>query len=273
MIHATSRDSLARLGEQVDAVTGETDATELLTVAQDLYGVAQILTGQSQLRRLLADGSTDPHARTGLLTRLLGNQVSAPAMRLLGAAVESRWSTAWDLNDAVELAGDRVLFGQAQKQVALDEVEDELFRFGRIVDGDDRLRGLLDDATVPGERRAGLLATLLRDKVNPVSAALLDHALRSTRKRSIVLAVDDLLEEAARRRDRSTAVVRSAVDLTDEQESRLAGVLSRMYGRDVSIRTQVDPAVEGGLIVRLGDELIDGSVASRLATVRGALVR
>jgi F-type H+-transporting ATPase subunit delta len=104
-----------------------------------------------------------------------------------------------------------------------------------------------------------------------VTLALLRHAVTSTRKRTILLAIDDLIERAAAHKERSIARVFSAVPLTSAQEQRLAATLAQMYGRPVSVRTAVEPSVRGGLIVRVGDEVIDGSIAARFAQARTAL--
>ena len=116
-----------------------------------------------------------------------------------------------------------------------------------------------------------LLRGVLSGKVRPVTEALLAHAVESSRKRSLELAINELLEAAAARQARSIARVVSAVGLTDEQESRLAAVLSQLYGRSIAVHTAIDPAVQGGLAIRVGDEVIDGTIASRFAAVRAAL--
>ncbi len=95
--------------------------------------------------------------------------------------------------------------------------------------------------------------------------------MTSARKRSVELAIDDLLEAAARTRARSVARVLTAVPLTAEQEDRLASVLSDMYGRPITVRSAVDPTVVGGLVVRVGEEIIDGSIATRFAAARDRL--
>jgi F-type H+-transporting ATPase subunit delta len=93
----------------------------------------------------------------------------------------------------------------------------------------------------------------------------------SQRKRSVIHAIDDLLELAARRQERSLARVVSAVPLTDAQEQRLAERLSEIYGRQMTIRTAIEPSIRGGLVVRVGDEVINGSIAARLMNARQAL--
>ena len=125
--------------------------------------------------------------------------------------------------------------------------------------------------TVDTERRVALLDSVLADKVQPVTRDLLAHAVSSDRRRALPLPSRICSKSAAARRERSIARVISAVMLTDAQEQRLAAVLSDMYRRAISVRTAVDPAVLGGLIVRVGDEVIDGSVATRLSRARDAV--
>jgi F-type H+-transporting ATPase subunit delta len=271
MIGAASRMSLARLDEQVDSAVRSAQDDALEGIAGELYEVSAILAAQPQLRRMLGDASAEPAARSDLARRILRHRVSDAAFGVVSAAVELRWSGPWDLTDAIEIAADRVLLDLADRRDALDTVEDQLFRFGRIVDANDELRTHLDEETVPAPQRVQLLDILLRGKADPVTIELLERTVRSGRKHSVALAVDGLLNEVAWRRQRATALVRSAAPLTDQQITRLAAVLREMYGRDIDIRVVIDPAVTGGLVVRVGDEVIDGSVAGRLAAARSAL--
>jgi F-type H+-transporting ATPase subunit delta len=272
VIHAASRRALADLSEQVEAVTGRFSTADGLTgLADELYSVVDLLINQPRLRRRLADPSTDPEQRDALVTRLFDGKVGASTLQILRDAVALRWSSAWDLLDALETVADDVLLGAAEQDNALDGVEDELFRFERILDADSRLSTLLDDFSVDPQRRAALVGQLVAGKVHPVTNRLLEHAVVSQRKRSITHSIDDLLELSARRRNRSMARVISAAPLTDAQERRLGEALSELYGRTITIRLAIDPAVRGGLVIRMGDEVINGSVAARLAEVRAAL--
>lgn len=271
MIRAASREAMAQLESQVDSVAGEAGVDALSDIANDLYQVAAVLGSQPQLRRMLGDASSAPEPRSRLIERLFDGKIDATAQGIAGAAVALRWSTPWDLVDGIELSGDRLLLDLAERQGQLDAIEDDLFRFGRILEANDALRGLLDDQVVPGSRRAGLLRAVLEGKVDPVGAQLLSHAVQSSRKRTTALAIDDLLQQAAARRHGSTALVQSAIALTDEQISRLAAGLGHLYGRAIDVRSEIDPAVRGGLRIRVGDEIIDGSVAGRLTAVRSAL--
>jgi F-type H+-transporting ATPase subunit delta len=272
MIRSASRRALAELRIEEDAVFDGRISAEMLTkVAGDLYAVADLLVAQPRLRRTLGDPATAPEGRAQLVESLIGDKVDAKSLRIAKAAVTLRWSTPWDLTDALEGAADTALFAAAEKQQKLDQVEDELFRLERILQAEGDATALLDEFTVEPARRIALLDQLVGGKVTPVTLDLVQHAVASQRKRSITLALDDLLEKASARRERSVARVTSAVPLTDAQQQRLAAALSAMYGRAVSVRTALDPRVQGGLVVRVGDEVIDGSIAHRLASARSAL--
>jgi F-type H+-transporting ATPase subunit delta len=240
MIGAASRQSLANLDEQVDAVVRSAQDDALEGIAGELYDVSALLAAQPQMRRMLSETSTEPASRRDLAARIFQGKVSDAAFGIVSAAVGLRWSGPWDLTDAIEIAADRVLLELADRRDALDAVEDQLFRFGRIVDATDELRSHLDEETVPAERRVQLLDSLLSGKADPVTIELLERTVRSGRKHSVALAVDGLLNEVAWRRQRATALVRSAAPLTDQQTERLSAALREMYGRDLDIRVEID---------------------------------
>jgi F-type H+-transporting ATPase subunit delta len=223
------------------------------------------------LRRALADPSTPPEARANLATTLLQNKIGSSAMGVVQTTVRERWSSPWDLVDSIEQIADDILLYDAEAAGSLGEIEDELFRFERILEAEPQLTTLLDSAAQPTDRRVELLRTLVSTKVTPTAMLLLEHAIRSGRRRGITAAISRLLEDAAARQDRSIARVISAVPLTDAQESRLSAVLSEYFRRRISVRTAVEPAVRGGLMIRIGDEVIDGTVSTRLALARNAL--
>ena len=270
MIHAASRAAQAELRT---ALGGDLPARagSLTERAAELHNVSRLFETEPRLRRTLGDPATSAERRRDLAASLLTGKVSDTAVALVSQAVGLRWSNPWDLTDGLSMLGDEILLDSALHAGHLDNVEDELFRFGRILRAQDELRGLLDEQAVPADRRVALMNDVLAGKADPVTVALLDQAVRSGRKRTMELAIDDLLERTAVIRGQSMADVTSAILLSDEQEQRLGAALSRIYGRLITVRTQVDPAVQGGLIVRVGDEIIDGSVARRLADVRAEL--
>lgn len=272
ILRSATRQAIATLEQRRQSLVGPgASGDQLASLAEELYSVAGLLTSHSRLRRTLADPATSATSRAQLASDLLTGKVGANTVEIVKAAAEQRWSSPWDLTDALEASADDALFAAADAQGVLGTVEDELFRFERILDGAGDLAPLLDDRSVDPQRRVGLLDNLLAGKVNPITAALLRQTVRSDRKRSLSLAIDDLLEAAASRQSQSLARVTAAVELTEEQQRRLGTALSNLYGRPISVRTAVDPKVKGGLVVRVGDEVIDGSIASRLIQARIAL--
>lgn len=272
MMRSASRAASAALRPHKKAAIGAARSSDaLVALADELYSVAALLIERPRLRRAVGHPGTPSEGRVQLLGGLLQGKVSPSALDIAKAAVGERWSSPWDLTDALETAGDDALFAAAERDGELAAVEDELFRFERILNGASQLTTLLDEAPIESARRLELLDDVLGDKVHPITKALLEHAIRSQRKRSIALAIDDLLEEAAARQAHSMARVISAIELTPEQLDRLATALSELYRRPITVRTAVDPSVRGGLVIRVGEEIIDGSVAAHLLAVRSAL--
>jgi F-type H+-transporting ATPase subunit delta len=271
VIHAASREALAALRPEVESVISRFSAEDGFTnLADELYAVAGLLDAQPRLRRMLADPASPPAARQELVESLVGGKVGASALAVLKSAVGHRWSSPWDLLDAIESSADDVLLAAAESAGVITTVEDELFRLERILDTESALTTLLDEASADVTRRQELLDALIRGKVHSLTEALVRHAMGSGRKRSILLALDDLVEAAAARRMRSIARVVSAVALTAAQQDALGARLSGIYGRSIDVRLTIDPTIRGGLVVRVGDEIIDGSVIARQTEVRGA---
>ena len=154
----------------------------------------------------------------------------------------------------------------AQGQV--NEVQDELFRFSRIVEASDELRDTLSDPHLPAARRQQICEDLLGDKATDTTVALVSLLVGIGRGRSLPAVVGRLLELTAAGGDRHIAEVRSAVELTEDQRSRLAASLKAATGKDVDIVVVVDPSVLGGIVTQIGDTVIDGSVRHRLAQLR-----
>jgi F-type H+-transporting ATPase subunit delta len=271
LLQSASRESLAEAERTMDRAVDAGKAPELARLGDDLFGVLGVLVREPGLRRALADAATPPAARSALADRLFNGKIGKPALDAVSDLVSARWSRPGDLVEAIERLARRATFGIAEKDGSLDEVEDQLFRFGRILDREPELSTLLADENTPAERRAGLLAGLLDGRTSTVTATLLEQTVRNPRSRSLDRAAEELSELAAERRDRYVAHVRTPVRLSGAQEQRLTDALSRLYGRSISLQVEQDESLIGGLVVRVGGELIDGSIASRLAAARRTL--
>jgi F-type H+-transporting ATPase subunit delta len=267
-MRGTSRDSLARAEERVEPLLGAVDGVAL---GEELFAVARLLDSSAALRRALTDPSADPQAKAGLAGRLLTGKTSSETSELVSGLARDRWSEARDLADAVEQVGVVAVLGSAERDGALDAVEDELFRFGRMVEGDRGLASALSDRALPTERKAGLVNRLLEGKVQRHTLALARQAAAHPRGRSLTAVLDAVGKKAAQRRQRLVASVTAALPLTAQQRERLAQVLQRVYGRTMWLNVDVDPEVIGGLRIQVGDEVIDASVLNRLDEARRRL--
>jgi len=149
-----------------------------------------------------------------------------------------------------------------------NEVQDELFRFARILEGRQDLADTLNDPHLPAARRTQICQDLLEGKASDVTVALVSLVVGLGRARELPAIVNRLLELTASSGDRHIAEVRSAVELTDDQKTRLAASLKASTGKEVDIIVVVDPSVLGGIVTQIGDTVIDGSVRHRLAQLR-----
>jgi F-type H+-transporting ATPase subunit delta len=160
------------------------------------------------------------------------------------------------------------LFSVAEAEEALDVVEDELFRFARALEGQRQLREALTDPALPAERKRDVLADVLGDRVNPHTVNLLGFLVEQGRARDLPAIVDELVAMAAERRQAAVAEVRTAVPLDGEHRERLAEALGRATGKKVELKVVVDPSVVGGVVARVGDQVIDGTIRRRLELAR-----
>lgn len=265
-----SRESAATAQERLDVVVRGADA---VVIASDLRSVAGLLANEPGLRRALADPARKGDERVALLTGLLTGKVSAEALQVLTVLVGGRWSAASDLVTAAELLAVQAELSAAQNAGALADVEDELFRFGRLVEGDTRLIGALSDSTADTDRKVELVRDLLGAKATEYTVRLVEMAVAGLGGRGFDASLQRLVELTAERRDRQVAYVRVAAPLTEAQEERLSTRLSGIYGLDISLKVTVDPTIIGGATIRVGDDLYDGSVARRLDQARTALAK
>src|SRR5579864_1602423 len=261
-MRGVSRASYAELSERLSAEHIES-ATVATRLAGELFAVVGLLDTEHGLRRALSDPGKPAAEKGAVVAALLHGKITQRA--------EALWAGGGDLTDALEeLAVEATVLG-AEADDGLDDLEDGLFRFGRVVSANPDLRAALADPSLPEEGKRRLLRTLLDGKVTTVTLGLIEQMVAHPRGRTLAVALDMCAEIAARRRQQLIAVVRTPVELSAARRRRLAAALSRSYGHDVHLDVVIDPSVVGGISVQIGDELIDGTAASRLAAVRRKL--
>jgi len=269
-VRGASRGSFAALAERL-AAENISSATVATRLGNELFAVTGLLDTEHGLRRALSDPGKPAAEKAAVTSALLHGKVTGRAESLVVAAAESRWATSGDMADAIEQLAVEAMILAAEAEDGLDDLEDGLFRFGRVVAGQPALRAALADVSLPVQRKEDLLGALLRDKVTAVTLRLITQMVTHPRGRALGLALDMCAGLAARRRQQLIAVVRAAVELSEAQRRRLADALAASYGHPVHLNVVIDPSVVGGISVQIGDELIDGTTASRLAAVRHKL--
>lgn len=260
-----SAKSLVDVLAAVDAAKGK--AGDLGT---ELFGVVSTLDGAPALRRVLTDPSTEASAKVGLAKQVFDSKVSEQAFAVLEAAVSGRWASGRDLTDGLETAAVTAVVSAADDVGELDALETELFEIGRLVRSDAELRQTVSDRAVPAEAKGALLHSLLDGKVSAATLALATQAA-AARTGSFEKAIASFAEVAASHRSRLLAEVRVAYELSDADQTRLAKALAKKYGRDVHLNFIVDPSIIGGIAVSIGDEVVDGTMSTRLEEARRLL--
>lgn len=266
-LRGVSGESLAQVRDRLYELLGGADA-DPATIAEELFEFVRLLDSAHGLRRALSDPAYDGDRKAALVGSLIGTQLGEVTREIVAALVRARWVRASHLPDAAETLAVLAEVTRAERDGHLHDLEDELFRFRRIVDGQPQLRAALSDPAVPPERKRELLEGLLADRVRPATLRLATEVATYPRGRAFDRGMQVYGQIAAQRRERLIATVRSAVALDEEQRRRLADVLASAYGQEVHLNVEIDPEVVGGLSVRIGDELIDGTIAGRLERTR-----
>jgi len=263
-----SRGSLLTVQELLSSRTNQGD---LSTLSSDLLKVADLITSEKSLRQTLADSGQAAASRVALVTSILESRISGEALSLIGDVVSARWSTDGDLIEALEILGATAAFIAAKSAGTLDRIENEVFHFGRAVDGSEALQMTLTDPALPASAKSSLVSDLLTGKAESTSIAILTYFVAHLRGRRIVEVIESLSELAAAQNNQVVAQVRSAVNLDDQQVARLAAALTTITGRQVKVNVALDASVLGGISVKIGNEVIDGTVATRLEQARRSL--
>jgi len=271
VMQGASREALSQSWSNVERVLVGASADDAARLGDELLGMVAVLDDQVGLRRALSDPAIDADRKAALVDAVLGSRISSSGLEVIRRAVRSRWSRMRDLGDAIEQLGVLARLIGADRAGQSDEVEDELFRLARIVESGPDLREALASTNLPVRNKADLVHALLDGKVTPTTIALAVQLVTHPRGRKPEQGLAEYGEIAARRTRRSVARVISAAALSDAERARLRAALARLYGRDVALQIEIDPRVVGGLVVEVGDEIIDGSIAGRLADARQRL--
>ena len=238
-----------------------------LAVASQLFHSARVVGSSSHLSGALADPSASPQSRRKVIEDVFGPTFAPVSVSLLSFAVEQRWSSATDLIAGIEELAIRVV---AITESTAD-LEGDLFSFSRMVAQNPELELALGSRLGDATSKGALVDTLLAGRVSAGTALVVSSIVQQPGERRIRESLSRTMRIVSDELNRTVATVTTATPLTDAQAAQLVRLLSAKYGRDVSLNTVVDSTVVGGLRVQIADDVIDASVAARLADLRQRL--
>ncbi|HVC69741.1 MAG TPA: ATP synthase F1 subunit delta [Acidimicrobiales bacterium] len=282
--------------------TARADGAAVL-VADELGQVERLIVGTPALGTALTDTTVPAVARRAVVTDLLASRVNSATLRLVIRVVdtESAPEITVGLHDVAELAhlmqgrspeesttDDEPLLGRtaARQLIAgyalavfealdsaseLDAIEDELFRFARVVESTPALRSVLTDRSIELPGRRDVVADLLGGKAHAGTVRLVSEALRG-RTRDLVATLDWLVVQAAQARGWRVARIRAARDVSEGERQELSGALERLAGSPVELQVFVDEKLLGGATVQIGDLLVDATIRHRLEQLQEHLL-
>jgi F-type H+-transporting ATPase subunit delta len=235
--------------------------------ATEMFAVVDALEGSATLRRAVTDPGTPEGARRALVHGLLDGKVDKAVVDLVAESATLRWAGGRTFAAALERQAVRGQLIVADRGGELDDTEDQLFRFARLVESNPELRNLLGDRAIELSKRQELVEGLLSGRATVPTIVLGKRAV-AARERTFGQTIEGYVTLAAAQKNRALATVRVAKPLSSDQRNRLRAALSKQVGRDVAIQEIVDPDVLGGMRVEIGDEVFEGTVSDRLEEAR-----
>jgi F-type H+-transporting ATPase subunit delta len=237
------------------------------TFATDMFAVVDALEASPTLRRAVTDPGTPEGARKALVHGLLDGKVDKAVADFVGEAATLRWAGGRTFAAALERQAVRGQLITADRRGELEDTEDQLFRFARLVESSPELRNALADRAIDRSNRQELVAELLNGRGTESTITLAKRAV-AARERTFGHTIEGYVTLAAAQKNRVVATVRVAQPLSSEQRDRLRAALTKQIGREVAIQEVIDPDILGGVRVELGDEVFEGTVADRLEAAR-----
>lgn len=256
MLRGASAEARDDLVSRLEGLSGDS-----ATLGEELFAIAAVLRSEAAVRRIATDASIEGDAKAGLMGNVFGNALGSDAVDLVKDAVKRRWTSPRDLADVIEYLGVLATVRSAGDDGA--RVSDELFEVRQTVDGYGDLRSALSDPTRTPDEKRGLLHQLLDGKVQQATLVLVGQAVSGSHG-SVDRGLEEFQHVAAEAKNEKIATVHTARALADAEVERLAQALSQQYATSVHLQIVVDPDVVGGLRVEIGDDVIDGTVSSKL---------
>lgn len=258
------------LRERFEAAVAESGA-DAAAIGDSLLSVVDVLSARATVRRALVSTGRTPESRVELANQIFRGKINDQALKVVDAAIQQRWSRPSEFTGALAELGLQAHLASAEANNRLPSVEDEVFRFNQLLRRESSLRSALTDRVAPDASKQQLLSGLLDGKATPETIRLIRYAVVERRQGSVENQLERISELAAARAKRRVAVVYVAAPLSQEHQERLQRALSAQAGTEVQLNVVVDPTVVGGIKVEIGDDVVDGTVLTRLDVARRQL--
>ena len=266
----SSRNSLAATRVVLDKALSGLSGDAASALSNDLFAVVNALGQNVALRRAITDPARSAEDKGGLLKQLFGSKISDKAFEIANTAIANRWSSPADLLIAMEQIAIQAEAGAANARGELDKLEEEVFTFTRVLAANQDLRNALNGNPDAIKEKRALVNDVLKGATSS-ARSLIGQIVNGLWGRNIENALSDIAHATAEHRHLVVAHVSSAIDLTADQRNKLADALTKQIGQKVRVNVETNPKVIGGVSIRFRDELIDGTVISRMAEASQAL--
>lgn len=233
-------------------------------LANELFRAAMGLSGAPALRNALADSAATAERRQKLASQSFAS-LSTDAKKLVASLVDMRWSDPEDIQAALEDLAIRVCAGSVAEDT---DLVGELLAISGVVHQDPELELTLGSKRVPAEGKVSLLSALLKKKVSSQALSIVSHLVSDPRGRRIGAMLHSGARTVADHHGKGLAVVTAAHALSAQQNVAIADMLMSRYGRHHYVAEVANPDIVGGVKIRVGDDVIDGSIATRMQDLR-----
>jgi F-type H+-transporting ATPase subunit delta len=257
---SSTRQSLASAKAALQPLLANAD----LSLAKELFTVSGAVAGSAQLRNLLSDPSAEEKAKSGAVTAVFGKNISADVLAFVTGLVALRWSKGSDLVSAIEQLGVYAAASVAAKNGSIDTLSNELFAFQQAIENNSELQFALASKTATLEARLNLVKALVGSKASAEATLLINQAVAGSQKFRTSVVLAHFGKHVAQVAERLVATVKVAQSLNADQLGRLQAALAKTYGASVKLNVEHDPSIIGGVRIQIADEIIDGSLVSRL---------
>lgn len=236
-----------------------------LQLAEELFAASRVIADSTQFRALLSDPSGTAVEKKAAIAAVFGAAVGTTAQDVLLDAVARRWSADRDLVAGIEELGYRATAISAAASVSIDR---ELFEFSAVVSSNSELELAVGSKLDAAGNKVILVERLLAKQASPQTMAIVRHLVQAPRGRRFGAAIQQAAAIVADQAGLSVATITSATPIAAAQLARLEKGLAASFGRALRVNQVIDPDIIGGVRVQVGDQIIDGSVASKLSQLR-----